>query len=390
MKTWLLFAIALSLGVSASERTETLELQMQRLLDRVCLEIGIPGATAAIVLPNGDVVSVATGMRDIEDEKPMTPDTRMLAASIGKSFVATIVLALETDGLLSRSDLVADHLGDQAWFDRLPNHNKITVDHLLHHSAGLPDHVHDEEFAAEVTARSARGDEGLRPEQAIAFVLDTRPLFPAGAGWSYSDTGYLLLGLVIEAATGQDYYDLLAERLLDPLGLDASSPSNRPQLANLAVGYTLQDNPFKLPPRTMDRAGNLLWDPATEWTGGGLVTTSRDLAAWGRALFSGTALDSPYLDRLLDGVPTSPDQPEQRYGAGVSIVKDSTRGPVYGHAGWIPGYVSSLRHYPNHGVTVAFQINTDRGLADRESSVVDNFEAALADMAIAAVKTIKN
>lgn len=144
-----------------------------------------------------------------------------------------------------------------------------------------------------------------------------------------------------------------------------------------------EDNPFGLPPRTVDADGKLLWDPAMQWTGGGLVSTSRDLAVWGHALFAGHAMATPYLDRLLDAVPVSPDAPGVLYAAGVAVYADTPRGPVHGHGGRIPGYVSSLRHYADHDVTVAFQINTDVGIADDGTDLVPALEAALADLAIA-------
>src|SRR6056297_2921433 len=131
--------------------------------------------------------------------------------------------------------------------------------------------------------------------------------------------------------------------------------------------------------RRMPRAG---WSGIRAWTGGGLASTSRDLARWGHALFGGTAMEAPYLDRLLDGVPVAPDAPGILYGAGVAIHAETPRGSVYGHGGWIPAYVSSLRHYADHGVTVAFQINTDAGVVDDSSDLVPALEAALADLAI--------
>ena len=143
-----------------------------------------------------------------------------------------------------------------------------------------------------------------------------------------------------------------------------------------------EDNPFGLPPRTADGAGRLLWDPGMEWTDGGFFSTSRDLALWGHVLFAGAAMNAPYLDRLLDAVPVSSDAPSILYGAGVAIYAETPRGPVYGHGGWIPGYFSSLRHYAEHGVTVAFQINTDVGIADDSTDLVPTLEAALSDLAI--------
>jgi D-alanyl-D-alanine carboxypeptidase len=374
--------LAASLALAGQAFAETPQVRLQDLLDSFQQDYGFPGATAAIALPDGSVVTAATGVADDETGTPMTPGSRMLAASIGKSFVAITALSLESDRVLSRSDLVFRHLGDRDWFTRLPNYGTMTVGDLLRHTSGLPDHVHLETFQSEMAARMADGSAAFTPEEAIAFVLDADPLFPAGQAWAYSDTGYLLLGLVIEQAGGAAYYDLVAERFLTPLGLTATTPSDTPILPGLAAGYVGDDNPFDLPPRTMDDAGRLLWDPAMEWTGGGLASTSRDLAVWGHALFGGTAMAETYLDRLLDGVPVSPDASGILYGAGVAIYADTPRGPVYGHGGWIPGYVSSLRHYADHGVTVAFQINTDVGIVDDSTDLVPALEAALADLAI--------
>ena len=375
-------AVAASLALAGPAFAEPQQDRLQGLLDSFRQDYGFPGATAAMALPDGSVVMAATGLADDEAGTPMTSDSRMLAASIGKGFVAMTALSLESDGVLSRSDLVSQHLGDRDWFTRLPNHATMTVGDLLRHTSGLPDHVHLQGFQSEMAARMVDGSAAFTPEEAIAFVLDADPLFPAGEAWAYSDTGYLLLGLVIEQAGGAAYYDLVAERFLVPLGLTATTPSDTPILPGLAAGYVGEDNPFGLPQRTMDDAGRLLWDPAMEWTGGGLVSTSRDLAVWGHALFAGAAMEEPYLDRLLDGVPVSSDAPGILYGAGVAIYADTPRGPVYGHGGWIPGYVSSLRHYADHGVTVAFQINTDVGIVDDSTDLVPALEAALADLAI--------
>lgn len=357
------------------------------LLSQVQAQYRFPGATAAIALPDSTLVTAATGLADIEMRRAMSPEDRMLAASIGKTFVAATALSLEADDLLSRADLVSDHIGDLEGFDRLPNHASMTVGDLMRHTAGLPDHVHQGAFQAEMARRMTSGAAAMSPEEAIAFVFDAEPLFPAGSGWSYSDTGYLLLGLVIEAASDRDYYDLVAERFLAPLALGATTPSDRPDLPGLEVGYVDEDNPFGLPSRTMDSKGRMLWDPSMEWTGGGLVSTSGDLATWGQALFTEAAMGAPYLDRMLDAVPVAPDAPGILYGAGVAIYADTPLGPVYGHGGWIPGYVSSLRHYADHDVTVAFQINTDAGVTDDGTDLVPVLEAALADLAIAMAQT---
>lgn len=376
-------AATLILPVQAQE-TGDLRTRLHATLAAFHAEYGFPGVTAAIALPDGSIVSAATGLADVETGRPMTPETPMLAASIGKSFVAATVLALEAEGRLSRGDLLVAHLGDRPWFDALPNGATLTLGHLLHHSGGLPDHVYQPAFQTAWT-RMAQGQQGITPEDLVEFVTGMEPLFEAGTGWAYSDTGYILLGLVIEQVAGAAYADVVTDRFLTPLGLTGTMPSDTRTLPGLAVGYVAPDNMFGLPTRTADDAGRLLWDPAVEWTGGGLASTSGDLARWGHLLFGGAAMPVPYLDRLLDGVPVAAEAPGIMYGAGVAIYADTPRGPVWGHGGWIPAYVSSLRHYADHGVTVAFQINTDIGIADDSTDLVPALEAALADLAIGAV-----
>ncbi|HKL68867.1 serine hydrolase domain-containing protein [Salibaculum sp.] len=383
MRRWLLLVCSVALACLTAPVTAQ-EDRLAAVLGDFHARYGFPGATAAIALPDGTVVTAATGLADVEAGRAMTPETPMLAASIGKSFVAATVLALETEARLSRDDLLSAHLGDRPWFDALPNAEDITINHLLHHTSGLPDHVHLPEFQAEWAGLV--GGPAFDAQDLTGFVTGREPLFEAGQAWAYSDTGYVLLGLVIEEVTGQGWHEAVRTRLLGPLELGSTVPSDRPDLPGLAVGYVDPDNPFGLPARTADAEGELLWNPAVESAGGGFASTSADLVRWGHLLFGGDAMEAPYLDRLLDGVPVDPDAPGILYGAGVAIYSDTPRGPVYGHGGWIPAYVSSLRHYADHGLTVAFQVNTDVGIADDTSDLVPALEAALADLAISLIR----
>mgnify|MGYP006267295959 FL=1 len=292
----------------------------------------------------------------------MTPETRMLGGSTGKSFAAAVVLALAQEGRLDLDAPLARWLGDRPWFDRLPNADALTLRHLLRHRSGLRDHIHDPAFAATMQARIE--DEGpsaaMAPEAVVRFVLDTAPLFPAGAGYHYSDTNYILAGLAVEAVTDSAYYDVLRVRLLDPLGLTHTAPADRPDLPGLAAGYLEGEALFGLPPK-VTRDSALVYNPATEWTGGGLVTNPQDLARWAKALYEGAALPGQYLDELLDAVPKDSTQqarlgPGVRYGLGTTIYP-APLGVAYGHEGWTPGYRSLFAYYPEHELAVAMQVN---------------------------------
>jgi len=128
----------------------------------------------------------------------------------------------------------------------------------------------------------------------------------------------------------------------------------------------------------------MVWHPGIEWTGGGLVSNSRDLVLWGKALFEGHAMSAPYLAELLKSVPINPGTPDIQYGLGVAIYLTGPFGPVYGHGGWIPGYSSSLRYYPDHKIAIAFQINTDIGIVDNTTNVMREMETRLAEIVISA------
>ena len=349
--------------------------RLEAELNAIINSNGLPGMTVAVALADGTVVGAAAGLADRELSTPMTTRSRMLAASIGKTYVAATILALDRDGMLDVDDHISKSLGNKTWFDALPNHETITIRHLLRHTSGLPDHVQEPAFAQRV-ARMLQAAEPVAPEKLVGFVLHKPALFAAGTGWSYTDTGYILLGLVAEQVSGQAYYKFIQSRFLTPLGLTHTAPSNRKNLPGLAAGYLADDNPFGLPPKTTDKRGVMVWNPAVEWTGGGLVSTSNDLAVWGKALFEGKALEEDYLNLLLESVATSSSDSSQGYGAGVFIQKKGRFGPTYGHRGSIPGYSSNLRYYPDKGVAIAFQINAD--IADTDIPVMAMFEERLA------------
>jgi D-alanyl-D-alanine carboxypeptidase len=333
--------------------------RVQDALDALRLEHGFPGAAVAWSGPGDAVQTRVTGMSDPDAGVPITAESRMLAASIGKSFVAAAALALQAEGTLSLDDPISVRLGDRPWFSRLPNHATLTLRHLLSHSGGLPDHVDLPAFQ-ELFLSIGPDDPAPGPEALVALILESEPLFPAGEGWSYSDTGYLLAGLVLEAATGRAWTETVQERFLLPLALRETEPSDRRELDRLAAGFTGLAGPSAPPMRTLDDDGRMVWHPGIEGAGGGFITTAADLAVWGRLLWSGRAMGAPYLDEMLQGSETG--APGRSYGLGVGINRDGAFGEARGHGGWIPGYVSSLRYYPAQDVAIAIQINTDVGM----------------------------
>ncbi|MDH5231130.1 MAG: beta-lactamase family protein [Gammaproteobacteria bacterium] len=390
MKKLLLFLITFTLGACANQQTseqyksteKQKAKQFQAEVQRIQKEYKLPGMTAAYVLKNGSSGNAASGFADVEAQIAMQDHPRMLAASIGKTYVAATTLALVQEGRLSLHEPVSVWLGKYPWFTRLANHDSITLHHLLTHSAGLADHVHMESFQMAFVQDWQAENNAFPPQRLIEFILDKPALFPVGQGWAYSDTGYILIGLIIETVTGNTYYNEVEKRFIKPLKLTETSASNRRDLKQLAAGYLSADNPFGLPTKTLDNNGQLYLHPGIEWTGGGLVSSSRDLAHWGHALFNGKVMSGDYRNELFNSIRIDPQMADIQYGAGVAIYKTSPVGPVLGHAGWIPGYISSLRHYMDSGVTIAFQINTDSGAISEDESIAQKIEMRLLKLLI--------
>lgn len=332
----------------------------RRTLEGIQGREAFPGAVAAFILPSGRIGVAATGLADVEEGTLMYPHARFQSGSIGKTFVAAVGLSLVMDGDLELDAPAARWVGDRPWFLALPNHELITVRQLMSHSSGLADHVYDPDFADALASLSQDDPTAtLSPEELVAFIHDDEPLFPPGEGYAYTDTGYIILGLVIEAAAGTSYESLLGTRFLTPLGLDSTTPAT-PRVENRAAGYMAPDNPLGLPPKTVQE-GTMVFNPEIEWTGGGLATNPADLVLWARTLYEGQAMAGEYLGELLGSrVPLEPGS-EDGYGLGVYI-RDTRFGMSYGHGGWFPGYRSLLRYFPDHRVAIAIQVNTDFGV----------------------------
>jgi len=341
--------------------------QFQSTLDRLwedaqSTEEIFPGATAAFMTADGEIVGVATGYSDMEASVEMSPDMRMPSGSIGKTYVAAVALSLAHSGVVDLDAPIATWVGEEDWFARVPNAADLTLRTLLNHSGGLVDHAFDvPEFATALEELVAGGDPDatLTPRQLLEFALDRDALFPVGEGYDYTDTGYILAGMVMEAASGSAYYAELQSRILGPLAFTFTLPQNQRHVPDLAQGYaTTASQLFGLPDK-MVADGTMVFNPSIEWTGGGVYNNPQDLVRWAKVLYEGEAFDFPYTEELLGSRARSGDGTVSSYGLGVGI-SEGPLGTAYGHGGWFPGYNSQMAYYPDHGIAVALQINTDR------------------------------
>lgn len=354
---------ARAVQAAASEVADPVREAVRAKLQELGASTAAPGINVGYVLADGRAVGLATGLADVEAGVALKPGDRMLLGSIGKTYVAAVVLQLVAEGKLDLDEPIARWFADATWFERVPNAASLTLRILMMHRSGIPRHIFVREFLAAVRADP---DRVWAPEELVSWILDAPPQFPADSGFAYADTNYILVGMIVEKATGRRYYDELQHRILEPLGLGRTAPSASRELVGLVPGYSSLARLFGAAPQVsignvaafkVVSDGRYFINPQLEWTGGGLVTTAEDLARWGKQLYGGGALEPGSRAAMLKGKPSPPLGGD--YGLGVQVLGAGTWGPSYGHEGVMPGYISVLRYFPDHDVAIAVQINTD-------------------------------
>lgn len=343
-------------GAQGTDTVKNLEKDLQLKLDELQQKEGFPGVTLGVVLPDGKEISLASGLADIELKRKMKPTDRIMMGSIGKTYVAAVALQLMSEKKFSPDDKISLYLGSEKWFKGLPNAGDITIRMLMNHSGGLPRYVFKKAFWDKFNAAP---DREWKPEELLSYILGDKPLYPAGKGWGYSDTDYIVLGMIIEKVTGNTYYEELKKRVLVPFGFKDTIPQDKRRLPGLVPGYTGDKTPpFYLPGKTVVD-GEYVINPQFEWTGGGLVTHSLDLARYIKLLMEGKIISKEYVELMKQPVNEKTGQPDSvGYGLGLEVGKGEY-GKTYGHRGTMPGYGSIMEYIPDYGFSIGFQINTD-------------------------------
>ncbi|MCP4154629.1 MAG: beta-lactamase family protein [bacterium] len=323
---------------------------------------GAPGVTATIILPEGQTIALTSGLADIEEKKLMAPHHRIFLGSVGKTFVAAIVMKMVAEKKIGLHDKISRYLGKEKWFSQLPNSAELTVSMLLSHTGGLPRYVDDKFFA--VLFKDPF--KVWKPVELLSFILGDKPVHPAGKGWNYSDTDYILLGMIIERVSGKSYYYELNRRILTPHKLTDILPADKPDLKGLIPCYTGNKLP---PPFKVVVNGSCLVSPQFEWTGGGLYCTSEHLARFFKLLLEGKIV-SP---KCLELMKTAHDEKtgelaETGYGFGLEVLK-TMDGIIYGHRGTMLGCRTIAQYVPKYGYAIVLQINADHEYGKLDKSI---------------------
>jgi D-alanyl-D-alanine carboxypeptidase len=326
------------------------EADLDAALKKSFKESDAPGVVAAVQTPQYTWVQ-AQGVADRASGEPMTPEVHHRIGSVTKTFTATLLLKAADKGLLSLDDTIDEYVKG------VPNGDKITLRQMSDMTSGIASYTEDEQWAKEWLSDPTRVSQ---PEELARIGIKESPLFDPGTEWFYSNTNYVLLGLVLEKVTGKPIGDLYREQIIEPLGLKNTSfpdPADSSIPEPHAQGYTLQGRSAGEKP--IDSTD---WSPSSAWTAGEMISTVDDLLVYGRALGTGKGLLSPEqqserLDSFVSDVPPLNQPPlkgDLAYGIGLG--KD--HGWV-GHNGEIPGYNTYLFYHPDLDAVVVVLVNSD-------------------------------
>lgn len=295
----------------------------------------IPGVAVAVAHHGTVVYANGYGFADIQSEQQATADTVFLIASITKTFTAVATMMLVEDGHLSLDTALGELLYDlpEEWI-------LVTVRQLLEHTSGI------HSVTSDIQIPCGESDKGpvVNPRDMLEDIACLPLEFAPGTDWAYSDTGYLLLGLIIESVSRVSYESFLRDRIFVPLNMNSTRLLNRSGVpSELATGYVWEHDRFKVGP---------LLTGVEEYAFGGLTSTVKDLSLWSSALSSGMLLEPETLAAML----TPATVGDAVYGLGFSLRPIAGR-QQFGHTGGGVSAATILTHFTEEDISIIVLTN---------------------------------
>ncbi|MFE0250268.1 serine hydrolase domain-containing protein [Streptomyces sp. NPDC059010] len=368
--TALVAALAVSVLTIPAATARSPQSPEDALRDRVTavMETGTVGALARSTGSHGRRRSATAGVADTATGEAVRPGDRFRIASASKTFVATVVLQLAGEGRLSLDDTVED------WLPGVVSGNGndgsgITVRQLLQHTSGLHNYTADLPVLGTVAGFKADRYRTWTAEELIARAMRHRPDFAPGTKWSYSNTGYIVVGMIIKKATGTSWQQEVTRRIIRPLHLrDTLAPTTQPHIPGRHLhGYSH----FEGSGPTIDVTE---FNPSAAGAAGAMISTAADLTRFYQALLGGRLLRPAQLTAMKTTVRTPPLDyvwPGASYGLGLMRIPLSCDGSYYSHPGDIPGY-TTRNGVSADGRRVVVLATTGDGAADLSTEHAQN------------------
>lgn len=302
---------------------------------------GYPGA-ALLVAQNGRILyQNGYGYADIGNRVRITPETKFRIGSITKQFTAAAILKLQENGKLSVDDKLSQYYPD------FPRGDEITLYHLLTHTSGLANYTNKPDFLKKVVTEAT-------PSEVVDSIKKDRPDFSPGEKWDYCNSGYFLLGCIVEKVSGKSLETFFQETFFDPLGMKNTGMHHWNRiLEHEATGYSYLGGKVQ---RSLD------WDMSWAGGAGALYSTVGDLYRWNDALFNGKVLTAASLEAAFTPAQLKDGQVAAAVGQGYGFgwIVGKLRGQKsIAHDGGLHGFVSYLMQLPDQKFTVAVLANND-------------------------------
>ncbi|MFT3769049.1 MAG: serine hydrolase domain-containing protein [Minicystis sp.] len=329
--------------------------KLEAALDAAVIARGIPGAAAAVDV-GGCSFRGASGHASPASGEPLGAGGLFRIGSITKTFVATLVLMLRAEGRVSLDDRVSDHVAG------VPGGEAMTVRQLLNHTSGLFNYTESPAFWE---ASQESPPQAFTPAELIGYAAQRAPYFPPGKGFHYSNTNYIVAGLIVEKVGGEPLEKQLRQRILTRVGLDHTYLDGaEPALPGLVSGFSRSEAGYD--DVTHAEA------PSGAWAAGAMVSTTDDVNRFFAQLLGGDLLRPAELQEMTTWTKTPfPQAPE--YGLGISE-HPTPLGISYGHVGSIEGYHAWSARVAEGGATITVLVNLSEGGA---MNIADSLAGAI-------------
>lgn len=344
---------------------------LQQILDQTVADGAIPGAVLSVSVPGQEPWTGASGLADRQAGRPMEPLTNVRIASISKIFTAVVVLQLAEEGTIDLDAPMSNYLPDL-----VPNGNVITVRNLLQHTTGLYDYLEDRNYAARAYGNP---EQQLQPRELVAYATRFPPAFRVGTpgAWDYSSTNFVILGMIVEQATGKPLAQEMRQRIFEPLGLSATFfQPDEPVPGTASRGYS----------GSADRTNVAM---SFAFATANLVSTAADVRRFAEGLVGGELLEPASLEAMYTFVSGKGqyNMPALEYGLGLmrnvlpvgpgpnGQPRPAAASTVVGHIGGFGGFRSAVWSAPGSGITIALGVN--QGATDPNILATRVFDAVL-------------
>lgn len=329
----------------------------QELLDSG-VRAGLVGVALTVDGP-GVHFDGAAGYADKDQKVAWRPEHLFRIASNSKTFLGVVAAQLAEEGKLDLDAPLADYVS-AGIVARIENAGTATVRQALNHTSGIYDYLDSDGFSDACDANPSRV---WSPEDALTYAYDEDASFAPGEDWEYSNSNYLLAGLAIDAAVGHHHSIEIRNRILNPLGLEATFYEHQEAIdGEIVHGYAVPEDGDAL-------KDYFAYDQGYGMADGGLVATASDLSRFITAVGSGTALLSTEARGLMFGQ-MIPLEDNEQYGLGVSLLA-TPYGAAVAHGGGLDGYTSEMFYFQERDISIALFTNVS---GDEEE---ETFEALL-------------